>query len=78
MHLEDKSQPQITIGSLRAGESANVWWNVKLDTNRGSLIKVKAEGLVSGDVPKIKKKGFVLYPSYEYTDNIGGKAKINI
>jgi hypothetical protein len=78
MHLEGRSQPQITIGSLRAGESANVWWNVKLDADRGSLIKVKAEGLVSGEVPKIKKKGFVLYPSYEYTDNIGGKAKINI
>ena len=76
MHL--KGLPQITIGSLRAGESANVTWNVKLDSDgAGSWIKVQAGGLISGEVPEIKEKG-VSYPAYEYTDNIGGKAKIKI
>jgi hypothetical protein len=79
MHLKGQQLPQITIGNLRAGESANVTWNVKLDDDGAAKwIKVKAEGLVSGEVPKIKKKGFVLYPSYKYIDNIGGMGKINI
>lgn len=77
MHLK-KGQPQITIGSLRAGESANVTWNVELDADgAGSWIKVEAGGLVSGEVPDIKAKG-VFYPAYEYTDNIGGDAKVKI
>ena len=77
MHLQN-DQSQITIGKLQAGESVNVTWNVKLDANgAGSWIKVKGSGFVSGDVPEFKVKK-VVYPAYDYKDNIGGEAQIQI
>ncbi len=42
----------------------------------GSWIRVIAEGIVSGEVPEVKTPG--IYPSCDYTDNIGGEVRIRI
>jgi len=73
-----KGSNRINIGDLKAGGSANVTWNVKLNSSgKGSLITVKADGLVSGAVPDVIWPG-IFYPAYEYEDRIGGNASINI
>jgi len=77
MHLQN-GQSQVTIGELQAGESVNVMWNVQLDANgAGSWIKVNGSGFVSGAVPEFKVKK-VVYPAYNYKDNIGGEGRIKI
>ncbi|MCX9081018.1 MAG: C39 family peptidase [Candidatus Methanoperedens sp.] len=73
-----KGSSQINIGDLKAGGSASVTWNVKLDSNgKGSSITVKAGGLVSGAVPDVMWPG-IFYPGYGYEDHIGGDASIKI
>jgi len=80
MHLQENpsQKPKIYIGNLQAGESATVTWNVQLYPDAtSSPITVKADGLVSGDVPDVIWPG-VFYPAYTYTDRIGGEANITI
>ena len=79
MHVKDGSST-IDIGNLAAGGNMTVSWNVRADTDAsGSDITVSAGGNVSGDVPPIFWRGNqVSYPAYDYTDEIGGEAKIRV
>lgn len=67
----------IDIGRLEAGKNKTVSWKVQV--NAPGSIYVSAGGVVSGVVPKIYWQGNkVSYPSYSYTDEIGGEATIPI
>jgi hypothetical protein len=79
MHLS-AGAPIADIGSLTAGKSVTVSWNVHLDTGAASsTIYVSAGGLVSGSVPQVYWNGDqVSYPAYNYIDEIGGKANITV
>lgn len=70
----------IDIGSLTAGKSVTVSWNVHVDPGaKGSNIAVSVGGLVSGAVRPVYWNGDqVSYPAYGYTDEIGGKKNISL
>lgn len=70
----------VSLGTLHAGSAATVTW--KLNCSKYSAekaISIHAWGIVSGSVPEAHWQGqTVYYPSYEYTDAIGGEATILI
>lgn len=76
MHVYSSSSAE--IGDLSAGESVSVTWNVMIDgIPDGSSIAVKADGLISGAVPDVFLPG-ISYPSYNYSDRIGGEGIIQL
>lgn len=80
---EDASS--IDLGSLQAGESVSVTWRVKLnEEGSGSFIRVKATGLVSGNVPEVNWMGNNVETKKEAgnrggnnNDNMGNKGNKN-
>lgn len=79
-NMELSGSPRINIGNIKAGQTATVSWDVRVNADAsGSVISVSAGGKVSGSVPEVHWNGHkISYPEYGYTDEIGGKAKINV
>ena len=73
------SSPQVSLGTIGAGDSTTVTWTVHYDQNlHGASIIVTAGGLVSGYVPDAQWNGQTnYYPAYDYTDMIGGTGSIS-
>lgn len=61
-------------GHLGAGQSATVTWNLRSSSPfAGQPVWVQASGIISGSVPEAPwTGGYVAYPAYDYTDEIGG------
>jgi hypothetical protein len=78
--MKVSGSPTIDIGSLAAGRSTTVSWNVNVQSDStGSIITVSAGGEVSGAVPQVFWNGNqVSYPPYNYTDEIGGAASVKL
>jgi hypothetical protein len=70
----------ITLGKMPAGSTARASWKVRINTAvSGKSIFVKAQGMVSGQVPEAHWTGAsVSYPPYSYTDAIGGNGSIQL
>lgn len=79
MHVKDGSST-ISLGNLAAGRSVTVSWNVTADADAsGSIITVLAGGNVSEAIPQVFWMGnHVSYSAYNYTDEIGGEAKLKL
>ncbi|MBO3803798.1 MAG: hypothetical protein JTT11_08040 [Candidatus Brockarchaeota archaeon] len=74
-----KGPSRINLGTVLAGDSVKVSWNVLLSKGAAnSIISVVAGGFVSGNVPEEGWKGGVCYPPYEYVDEIGGEASVTL
>jgi len=67
-----------SMGTLAAGSTRRVTWNVRLDASlAGKTIQVEAKGYVSGAVPEAVWNGQSnSYPAYSYTDAIGGQGTL--
>jgi hypothetical protein len=72
----DQSLTQ-SLGSISAGTIVSVSFKaVVTGICSGSTVTVTASGLVSGSVPDAPWQGNVLYPTYSYTDRIGGRGAL--
>lgn len=72
--------PTAEIGNMAAGTTQSVSWQVRVDQvpTAGSAITVQAQGLVSGSVPEARWEGqSQSYPSYNYSDFIGGVGTVS-
>jgi hypothetical protein len=76
----DSGSMNITLGEMSAGSTAKASWKVRINTiARGKSIMVKAQGMVSGQVPEAHWTGAsVSYPPYSYTDAIGGNGSVQL
>ena len=66
----------VDIGALPAGGTSKTTWQVSIDhVSLGAAISVSASGEISGVLPAAAwTGGEVNYPSYTFTDRIGGNA----
>jgi hypothetical protein len=66
------------LGTMQAGNTRSVTWKITVNAPiAGTSLSVTAHGLVNGDVPEAAWQGqSQSYPSYSYTDAIGGSATL--
>jgi hypothetical protein len=76
----DSGFRNISLGDMKAGSTAKATWKVRVNEPvSGKSIMVQAQGNVSGQVPEAHWTGMsVSYPSYSYTDAIGGNGSIQL
>jgi hypothetical protein len=76
----DSGSRNISLGHMKAGSTAKATWKVRVNEPvSGKSIMVQAQGNVSGQVPEAHWTGMsVSYPSYSYTDAIGGNGSIQL
>lgn len=68
----------VSLGNMNAESTASASWKARIDGPVSERsINVEAKGIVSGHVPEARWTGeSVSYPSYDYTDAIGGNGSM--
>ena len=76
----DSGSMKISLGDMKAGSTSKATWKVRINMPvTGKSIMIQSSGKVSGQVPEAHWAGVsVSYPSYSYTDIIGGDGSIQL